>query len=337
MSTSCRRSTAAAMLCILALCVLAGAARPAHADARTLSYSTWVVSSGTVMLRYVLPVSEAQRLTGVDIPVATVERLGEYVLRHTAVSASGRDCPAIDQGYDLGKVDPVRAGPGLYGFEIFFRCGGPMRDLVLENRALFGRVPAHVDFARIEAGGHFTQQIFTAERQQLKIESPAAVQAAGLGAYLRLGALHILHSADRLCLLLAVLLLARRRRDVPWIVAALAAGYGLSWLARGAGLIAPHEALLDAFAGFLVVLCAVAIAIPQLERPRVAIIGWTGLLLLAAVAAAVLRAVQPALLLGGAAGLSAGFLVATHRPGHWRGLWLLPAGVLGFLDGFVLP
>lgn len=337
MSRSRRRLPAVPMACVLALAVLGAAPRPAHAESRAISYSDWIVSRNTVMLRYVLPVAEAQRLTGVEIPVATVAKLGEYILHHTAVTASGRECPAIDQGYDLGKVDPVRAGPGLYGFEIFFRCGAPLRDLTLENRALFHRMPGQVNFARIQAGGRFTQQLFTADRERLHIPDLAAVPPAGLGAYMRLGMRHILRSADRLCFLLAALLLARRRRDVAWIVAGLAAGYGISELIRAAGLIVPRDTLVESFVGFLVALCAVALAVPQLARPRVAIAGWPALLAVFAITAAIAGAAHPALLLAGAAGLAAGFLAAAHRPGQWRGLWLLPVGVLGFLDGWVLP
>ncbi|MGH8219867.1 MAG: hypothetical protein ACREUT_15090 [Steroidobacteraceae bacterium] len=312
------------------------AARPAHAASRSVSYSTWIIGSDTVTLRFVLPAAEAERLTGSAIPVLTVSKLGDYVLEHTGVVSSGHDCPAIDQGYDLGRVDPVRVGAGLYGFEIFFRCGEPMRSLVLENRAIFERVPSHVDFARVEVGRRFTDQLFTAGRQRVRIADPAATPQAAWSEYVGLGFLHVLRDAARLCFLIAALLAVRRPREGLAILAGLAAGYVLALAARGAGLIVSEQPMTEAFIGFLVALCAVAIVAPQLARPAIAMVGWPLVLLGLAIIAAGLRALRPALLLAGAAGLSAGFLAAI-RVGVPRGMMALPAAVFAFLDGFVLP
>lgn len=325
------------LLALAAFCALAGAAHSALAAEDSVSYSTWIVSraSGTVTLRFVLPVGAAQRLTGTAIPVLTVSKLGDYVLGHTDVWASGHECPASDQGYDLGKVDPIEVGAGLYGFEIIFRCPGPMTGLSLHDHALFERAPAHVDFARIEIDGRFTQQLFTAARQRLAVPDTGPVPAAGAGEYVRLGLRHIFGSLERLCFLLAALLLVRRPRDLAGILLSLAAGYGLSLLAHATGWMLPQTAAIEGFVGFLVALLAVAIAMLQLERPQAAM-AWPALLLALAVATALMRASAVALLLLGAALLSAG-LLATSTGRERPRLWLVPAGILGLLDGFALP
>ncbi len=325
------------LLAFAALCSLAGAAHAAFAASESVSYSTWIVSrgSGTVTLRFLLPIDTAQRLSGSAIPVLTVSKLGDYVLARTEVWASGHECAASDQGYDLGKVDPIQAGAGLYGFEIVFRCPGVMGQLSLHDHAFFERMPSHVDFARIELDGRFTQQLFTAARQRLEVPDGAPMPAAGIGRYVWLGLKHILRSPDRLCFLLAAVLLVRRRRDLAGILASLAAGYALSVLVGAAGWIAPQTALVEGFIGFLVALLAVLIAMLQLERPQAAV-GWPVLLLILALAAASMHAPGAALLLLGAAVLSAGLLAASSARGRPT-LWLLPAGILGFLDGFVLP
>jgi len=329
--------TSRAAVLALALIALLCARRPAHAGSASVSYSTWVLSGDTVMLRFVVPAAEAQRLTGSAIPVLTVSKLGDYVLHHTAVSASGQDCPAIDQGYDLGRVDPVQVGAGLYGFEIFFRCGAPMQSLVLEDHALFDRAVDHVDFARIEVGWRFTDQLFPAARQSVHIADPAAVPAAGIWQYVRLGMGHVAHDAGEICFLLAALLLVRGRRDAALIVFGLAAGHALSLLAQAWGLIVAGEPLIGAFAGFLVALAAIAIVVPELRRPQVAITGWSILLLMLALIAAGLRALHPALLLAGAAALSAGLLTAVRRSGRQPWFASSLAVVMGFLGGFALP
>ncbi|MGB6450807.1 MAG: HupE/UreJ family protein [Steroidobacteraceae bacterium] len=326
------------ILALAASCLLVGAAHVALAAGDSVSYSTWVVSrdSGTVTLRYVLPVDTAQGLTGAAIPVLTVSKLGDYVLAHTDVWARGHECPASDQGYDLGKVDPLEVGTGLYGFEIIFRCAGPMSGLSLHDYAMFERAPAHVDFARIEIDGRFTRQLFTASSQRLAVPDTGSLPAAGIGEYVRLGLMHILHGSARLCFLLAALLLVRRWQDVASILATLAAGYGLALLAQATGWIQPQTALIESFIGCLVALLAVGIATVQIGRLQIAAAGWTALLLLLAVAAASMHAADAALLLLGAALFSAGFLATSAGRARPR-LWLLPAGILGLLDGFVLP
>jgi len=330
-----------ALLLGLAGCV-AGAAHPmcVHAAEEGVSYSTWIVSRDTVMLRFVLPAAEADRLAGSAIPVLTVSKLGDYLLEHTAVAASGRDCPAIDQGYDLGRVDPVRVGAGLYGFEIVFRCGAPIRSLVLENRALFDRVPGHVDFARIEAGGRFTDQLFTAGRLRVRIPNVSNAPAASLGAYVRLGIGHVLHDAGRLCfLIVALLVVMHRPRRVLLIFAGLVAGYAVALAADAAGLVVSDGALIEAFIGCLIALYALAAIAPRLGPPAIATRGWPLLLLALAIVAAGLRAPGPALLLAGGGLLSAGFLAAIRTPGAGARaamLVALPAAIFGVLDGFTL-
>jgi hypothetical protein len=328
---------------LVAACALACLMHAARADTRSVSYSTWIVSGDRVTLRYVLPAAEAGRLSGSDVPVLTVSKLGDYVLHHLAVRASGRDCPAIDQGYDLGRVDPLQVGAGLYGFEIFFECPSRPPAVTLLNRALFDRAPTHVDFARIETDAGSSERLFTAAREGLDVSENEPPAAAGAAQYARLGVEHILHSAERLCLLLAALLLVRRRLDLGAVLGALAAGYALSVLAQATGLIVPRMRLDDAFVGLLVALLAASLIVreaPRRQSSAVAI-GWPTLLLALALIAALMHAVQAALLLFGAALLSGAILATIIDSGPRRGIaqhaWLLPAGVFGFLDGFALP
>ena len=113
---------------------------------RSVSYSSWGLSGDTFIVRYLLPISDAERVAGTNIEVLVQQRLGVYLLAHLAVRAGSQDCPAIDQGYDIGKVDPLTVAAGLYGFEIFFRCPtGAAGNVVLENRALFDRIPWPTD------------------------------------------------------------------------------------------------------------------------------------------------------------------------------------------------
>ena len=99
-----------------AVCALA-AALPVLADSHSVSYSDWTIAGDLTTLKFVLPEIEARRLTGVDVPLATTKKLGEYLLAHVAVEGDGENCAPIDQGYDIGLIDPLAVGAGSFGFE----------------------------------------------------------------------------------------------------------------------------------------------------------------------------------------------------------------------------
>ena len=319
------RRTLLALLCAFACITAQGA--PLPAGTADVSYTVWTVSGSSVLLRFLLPTPVAQSLSGVDMPLLTTRKLGDYILQHVAVESAGRDCPAVDQGYDLGKVDPLAVGAGMYGFEILFRCPDTT-GLVLHNHAVFARAPGHIDFARIEQNGRAVEQIFTAGRERV----PVDMRPAGFGSYVRLGISHL--PADKLCFLLGSLLLIRRRRESAHAFAALIAGYAVSLAGAAPGWVVPRPLLLEAFMGFMVALLAALLTLRELKRPRVATIGCPALLVALALLTGFTHAHWAALALFGAA-LFAGSLLSASE---WlERSWLLPLTIVGFLDGFALP
>jgi hypothetical protein len=323
-------------LALIALCLLAGAAGGAEAQQRSVSYSTWIVSGNMVTLRYLLPVSVAQRLMGVEVQVLTVGKLEEYLLRHQTVGSAGGECPAIDQGFDLGRVDPLAVGPDLYGFEIFYRCKDP-RHLLLRNTALFDTAPGHVDFARIQMNGRDIAQLFTAGHQELALPDERAVAPAAFAAYLRLGLRHVATAADHWIVLLGALLLVRRRRDVGYLIVAVAGGYLLSVLVVSTGWVLPRMPRADAFMGLLVALLGAAITQRELGNGAVGATRWPTIALLAVLFIALVRAPAAAPMLLGGAALMAGFLSISRWFDGRQILWPCLIGMFAFLDGFALP
>jgi hypothetical protein len=329
-----RAVAAAAVSALCALCV----ASPAFADSHSVSYSDWTISGEITTLKFVLPAVEAQRLTGVDIPLATQKKLGEYVLAHVAVEGDGQNCAPIDQGYDIGVVDPLAVGGGSFGFEIFFRCAsGDPRVRVLKNTALFERVRSHVNFARVRVGGsgQWAQQLFTAGRDEIRV--PAGTPpAAGWLRYVSLGLGHVWHSLDRIAIVLGLLLLVRRRDELELLGAGLAGGYALALLVTAGRWIAPRASLLEGFIGFMVLWIAAELVARETSRTKVAGVLAVGSLALAAVATFV-SGWAAALVLAGCALLAAGLVPRTAEWLERREFWIGSAAVAGFLDGFVLP
>jgi hypothetical protein len=314
----------------LALGWLALGAGSACAANRSVSYSTWIVSGNLVTMRLVLPVSEARRLAGVAVPVLTTDRLKNYVLQHVTVSSAGGECPAIDQGYDLGQVDPLAVGPDQYGFEVLYRCADP-RQMVLRDTVLFAIESDHLNFARILTHGQEVEQLFTARNQQLALPDAVAPAATATATYLRIGLLHVLGSPDRWCILLGALLLVRRWRDVGAITATLAAGYLLSLGLSATGWVVPRTSAVEAFVGLLVALLGGVLALRDGRYRTIGMLGWAGLLLLLAMAAPFMHAAWAVPLLLGGACLFAGVMRVADQAArvHW---WLLIA-LFALLDG----
>ncbi|HEX4024216.1 MAG TPA: HupE/UreJ family protein [Steroidobacteraceae bacterium] len=323
-------------LALLALCALAAAARPAAAQSGGVSYSNWSLSGNLMILRFLLPVADARRLVGSDIPIETQAKVGDYLLDHLAVRSADGDCPAIDQGFDIGRVDPLSVQPGMYGFEIFFRCTDP-RGLVLQDTALFDRLPGEVSFARVDLGGQLSQQLFTAGHEQVRVPATRPLRSAGIGRYLGLGVAHILGGLDRLCFLLGSLLLLRRPRQVRHLIAGLSLGYTASLLIALGGWITPRMTLLGAFIGFMVAFLSAQLLTRQTGKPRILALGSAGLLLWLAAVVLLAHGNLTVVLLAGAALFAGCYLAISDRfEQHLLGCLLVPA-LFGFLDGFVLP
>jgi hypothetical protein len=271
------------------------------------------------------------------------QRLGEYLLAHLTVREGAASCEAIDQGYDIGRVDPLTVSAGLYGFEIFFQCPAPPSSvpspgIVISEGALFDRLPGQVNFARVQvADGAFQPELFTHSHQQLLLTAQVAPAPVAWSRYVALGFARMLGRWDRWCFLLAATLLMRGYRDGWPLALGLTGGYALSLLATLAFGLVPRGELLGAALGALLAVTAAQLLAQQLERTRRASIATLVLLLAMAALALLAHARWPVLLLAGTALFGAGLLAARPGLARWRLEIVLLPGVFGFLDGFVLP
>jgi hypothetical protein len=321
----------------LAVCAIAAAPR-AFAGSQSVSYSDWTIAGDLTALKFVLPEIEARRLIGVDVPLTTTKKLGEYLLAHVAVEGDGENCAPIDQGYDIGLVDPLAVGAGSFGFEVFFRCPSTNpRVRTLKNSVLFERVAAHVNYARVRAGGgEWASQLFTSGREEIRVPSAAPPAAAGWLRYVSLGFAHVLHSLDRLAVVLGLLLLVHRREQLELLAAGLGGGYVLALLATAGSWFAPRTSLLEGFVGFIALWIAAELVARETNRAKVAAALALGALALAGVMLFA-SGWAAALVLLGCSLIAGGLLPMSGAWFERRELWVASAAILGILDGFVLP
>ncbi len=307
---------------------------PGGGTSRSVSRTVWLVAADTVTVRVVLPSEVAAELVGKSMPLLSNEGLANYVLSRVSVVSAGAACPAIDQGYDLGKVNSLSVGASLYGFEIVFHCPAAA-DKTLHFGAMFDAAPQHIDYARIDRDGRQVDQLFAAHRQDLSVPLRGELPAAGAGTWARLGASHIGTRLDVCCALLGLFVLARRRRHLLMVAVALLAGYGASVAVSADGRLVPDSAALAGGIGFLCVSVATLLVAAATKHTRVlARAVGAGFLLLSAAAWALHRPSAACISFG--FGIIACVLLRTRLSADALPLILL-SGMCAFFDGFVLP
>ncbi len=116
-----------------------------------VSYSTWAIDGATVRLRVTVSAAEAQALVGPRKQLMTRAAVADAVSQAMTVTSAAGDCPAIDQGEGVGEIYTLALTPGLDRYEMVFVCTDP-KGMVLHDQFLFKATPAHIDYARIQAG-----------------------------------------------------------------------------------------------------------------------------------------------------------------------------------------
>lgn len=316
------------------VCFLIVSAHPALAETRSIAYATWNVADGNVRVLYSVPTRELTNLAAPGSPVLTTKQVADYVLSHLAVSRQGKMCPVVDQGEEIGKINTLALIPGYLRFEIVFQC----RDnsgLTLSDTAFADRTQDHFDFARVQVNdGGFFQHVFTASEPRLNLsDSPGGGRSDSVLRYAMFGLSHVFRSLDGLCLVLALLFIARRRQDYLIALGALFAGYALAAALSPFDLIAPRFGTVH---GLLILVAAVTGISLSLPDPRKAtVVLGSGALVLAAPALALQGFTAAYAVLGMMlVGISSLF---NPRFESRRAAFIAMIGfVFAFLDGFVL-
>ncbi len=315
-------------------CLAFLAVHPAFAETRSTGYAIWNVQDGNVRVLYSVPAAEVPNLAAPGTPVPTTKQVADYVLAHLAVVRQGRMCPVADQGEDIGKINTLALIPGYLRFEIVFQCQDDA-GLTLSDTAFADRIGNHVDFARVQVNdGGFFQHAFTAGEPRLSLtNAPRGGQSDSMLRLTRFGLSHIFQSLDGLCLMLALLFIARRRLDYIVAVGALFAGYTLAVGLSPFGLIAPRFGTAHGLLILVAAVTGIALSLPD-PRKGAAALGITGLVV--AAAAVALQGFAAAWVVLGTMliGISALFNPFTESR---RPLFLaIIAFLFSFLDGFVL-
>lgn len=316
------------------VCFLIVAAHPASAETRSAAYATWNIADGNVRVLYSVPAGEVTNLAPPGMPVLTTKQVADYVLNHVAVSRQGKMCPVVDQGEEIGKINTLALIPGYLRFEIVFQCQDNA-GLTLSDTAFADRTKDHFDFARVQVNnGGFFEHVFTASEPRLNLSNTTAGgRNDSVLRFAMFGSSHAFRSLDGLCLVLALLFIARRRQEYLVAAGALFAGYALSALLSPLDIAGPRFGTGHGLLILVAAVTGIALSLPDPRKATVAL--GSGALVLAAPALA-FQGFSAAYAVLGLMLAGIGFLFTPHFEARRAAFIAMTAFVFAFLDGFIL-
>jgi hypothetical protein len=239
----------------LALALALGAALPAAAHTRSVSYSSWQLDASGATVQVRISLLELSRLA--FDPVLDVGSGGpaaQYLAGHLALRAGGAPCAVAEPP----AAEPAPKGWAHFRWRIACAASGPRS---LESSVLLDAAPSHLHFARVAGDGlAVRERVLTEAEPAWTLETASAGPPAAAGTtllgYIGLGILHITTGWDHLAFLFALLLLARRLREVAVLVTAFTAAHSVTLALAVLGVVRPNGAAIEALIGYSIALVA---------------------------------------------------------------------------------
>lgn len=282
----------------------------AHAHERSASSSSWTVDGARIVGSVDLQARQATLFLSIYPEGTTLEGgFRRRLIEGLTLRRGGADC-------ELAAIPQIRLlSDGRLRGELEWACpheSGPV-DLSVD---VFSPLSAnHIHFTRLRFGeGEWRDDVLTHRRASVRFSEDAGNHGGWqqIGAFVRIGILHILSGPDHLAFLCALLLVVSGWRRLLAVTLGFTAGHSLTLLLASLGWIAPAGAAVEALIGFSIVFLA-AEAMLRGRRPS---------RLEVAVATALVAAVAGLnLVLGGAitALVWGGLLILVFSYGRWLG------------------
>ena len=325
-----RRSPASRLLAAVAA-LLFGLCLSVPAFAHTLSetHSVWRVAGQTVHATFSVPDIEAKRLANPDGSPPSDARLAAYLAARLSVLNDKTPCPRV------GPVQATVAAPGFRRFELTFQCP-TAKDMKLHSDAFFDLVPSHTTFAQVvSSNGDFVEQLIKKDQRTLDANATEGrLQSASFVEFVKMGMTHIFTGIDHMSFILGFIIIARRLRDLLFVVTGFTIGHSLTLALAVTGVIRPHAEYIDALIGLTIaVVGAENIAVAS-GRPAVVGLSIVGLLCLMAVGKLVGLGGLPVLLLMGAGLFTSNYLMLSGHLKDAARIRLVVTLVFGLIHGF---
>ena len=319
-------------LALAGLMVVAGAlaAPDVSAHARSRSSSDWVCRGGLVQATVRIGSYEVTRLRPVS-PLggdSLEARLGAELSEQVRVFAQDDACGLVSPWSIVSNRDGL-----LFGSTRFdCRDAAPTH---IEYRAMLEAVPAHTHFLRVRTeNGPMREVVLTGSGGRILVSGEPLEWWDEVGRYIRLGAEHIFDGVDHLMFLLALVLVSQSLAGVLGLVSGFTLGHAATLVVAAFGWIHGDESVIEVLIGFTVALAgAEAFALHLSATRSTAAIAALGLVMMAALSAAVLGRIESVWLWFGLAVFASCYL-ASAREFAKRFFWRLCVSMIfGFVHG----
>jgi hypothetical protein len=251
------RASAVALLLALGVAALPA---PADAHGRSLSWSSWRVTSDGAWVRVRVPLLELTRI-GVDPRAAqAMSGIARQLATQVQLMRGGRPCEPVSDPL------PAAAPEGQAVYEWRVRCPASGA-LVITSTFLLDEAPSHLHFARLETpDGSVRERVLSDAAPSWALGDPSAAGDAdadandsagtGFAGYVALGVEHIATGWDHLAFVLALLLLAASFGEVAALVTGFTVAHSVTLALAVLGVVRPEPAAVEALIGFSIALVA---------------------------------------------------------------------------------
>jgi hypothetical protein len=320
-------------LFLLALGLL-GAAAPAGAHTRSMSWSSWELDGREARVRFRIPQLELTRLPwGIVTPPRFAAELGRYLSDGLRLEAGGAPCPVVDGPRALASPQ----GRALLEWRVRCPADG---ELEIVSDLMREVAPSHLHFARLhEPDGGITERVLAGAERSWRLPgqgAPAAEASAGsdVSRYVAIGVEHIATGYDHLVFLLGLLLLAAGAREVVTIVTGFTVAHSFTLALAALGRVEPESNAVQALVGLSIALVAAENGWLLAGRPRAVPIAAVAVLAGAALVAAAGVGAVPAATGFGLALFAACYFALVARAENPARLRFAIAFCFGLVHGF---
>jgi hypothetical protein len=285
-----------------------------------------------------IPDTEVARIPGADGRIGgdlSSDRILGYLVPRIRVTSRVAD--RQDACQPASPARAVSAASGYRRFEFAFQCA-VSEGIELHSAAFFDLVNTHAGFAQIQPDGRdYIEQIFTIDHQTIQLDAGGEhhdLQNASFFEYVEMGMMHIFTGVDHMSFLVGLVLIARRVRDLVFVITGFTLGHCVTLALAVTGLLRPQAEYIDALVGLTIALIGAENIAVATRRPGVVVAGMTGLLFAMTAARLAGWGGLPAFLTLGAALFSGSYLMVS---GHLRDagrLRLIVTLVFGLIHGF---
>ncbi len=340
MSGAGRAGLALAVAAVAGLCTLAWSPE-AGAHNRSVSYSSFALFGEVATVRVELSLFDHGALqaalqAGEEHTPKT--GLPEHLMKAVGLRRQGVPCVGEKRSFYR-----LRSDRGWVRYEWQVRCPAPAGDLVVRSDLLFDVVPAHIHFTTVkyqprDGSDRITvEQLLDENRREVAIRGPGkdrANFARTFQRYIRLGLAHILGGWDHLVFVLALVLIARRVREILVVVTGFTLGHSVTLGLAATGFATPDVPAVEALIGLSIALVAVENVWLEQGRPNLVLPAGAVLAIVTAAVVAALRGRVSPVALAGVALFAACYFELMARARRPLRLRSAVAALFGLVHGF---